>query len=77
MLADMSAYGFPADYVLQREAIVQNMTIERIQELADQYLDTSNLVWLVVGDARTQRARLRSLGLGNPIVIDRQGERAR
>jgi zinc protease len=77
MLADMSAYGFPADYVLQRETIVQNMTIESIQELADQYLDTSNLVWLVVGDARTQRARLRSLGLGDPIVIDREGERGR
>ncbi|UCG85749.1 MAG: insulinase family protein [Gemmatimonadota bacterium] len=77
MLADMSAYGFPADYVIQREAIVQNMTIERIQELADRYLDTSDMVWLVVGDGRTQRARLRSLGLGNPIAISREGERVR
>ncbi len=77
MLADMSAYGFPPDYVLQREAIVRDMTIERIQELADTYLDTSDMVWLVVGDARTQRARLRSLGLGNPIAIDRDGERVR
>jgi zinc protease len=77
LLADMSAYGFPADYVLQREAIVRNMTIDRIQELANQYLDTSDMVWLVVGDARTQRARLRSLGLGTPIVINRDGERVR
>ena len=77
LLANMSAYGFPADYVLQREAIVRNMTIERIQELADQYLGTSDMVWLVVGDARTQRARLRSLGLGTPIIINREGERTR
>jgi len=77
MLADMSAYGFPPDYVIQREAIVQGMTIERIQELADRYLNTSDMVWLVVGDARTQLARLRSLGLGNPIAIDREGERVR
>jgi zinc protease len=77
MLADMSAYGFPADYVLQRETIVQNMTIERIQELAGQYLDPANMVWFVVGDARTQRARLRALGLGNPISVDRDGERTR
>jgi zinc protease len=75
MLADMSAYGFPPDYVLQREAIVQNMTIERIRELADRHIDPATMVWLVVGDARTQRRRLRSLGLGNPIVIDREGER--
>jgi zinc protease len=53
------------------------MTIDRIQELANQYLDTSDMVWLVVGDARTQRARLRSLGLGTPIVINRDGERVR
>jgi len=77
MLADMSAYGFPADYVLQREALVRNMTIERIQQLADQNLDTSDMIWLVVGDARTQRARLRALGLGAPIVIDRTGTRVR
>ncbi|UCD23444.1 MAG: insulinase family protein [Gemmatimonadota bacterium] len=77
MLGNMSAYGFPADYVLQRETIVENMTIERIQQLADQYLDTNDMVWLVVGDARTQRARLRALGLGTPIVINRDGERVR
>jgi zinc protease len=77
MLADMSAYGFPPDYVIQREEIVRGMTIERIQELADRYLNTSDMVWLVVGDARTQRARLRSLGLGNPIAIDRDGARVR
>jgi zinc protease len=77
VLANMRAYGFPANYVIQREAIVQNMTIERIQELADKYLDTGDMVWLVVGDARTQRARLRSLGLGVPIMINRDGERVR
>ncbi len=77
VLADMSAYGFEADYVLQREEIVRNMTIERIQELANQYLDPADMVWFVVGDARTQRSRLRALGLGNPIMVDRDGERIR
>jgi zinc protease len=77
MLANMSAYGFPADYVLQREEIVENMTIERIQQLAGQYLDVKDMVWLVVGDARTQLARLRALGLGTPIEINRDGERVR
>jgi zinc protease len=77
MLADMSSYGFPADYVLQREQIVRDMTIERIQELADRFLDPTDMVWLVVGDARTQRPRLRALGLGDPITIDRNGERIR
>ena len=62
LLADMSAYGFPADYVLQREQIVRDMTIEGIQDLATRYLDPTAMVWLVVGDAATQLPRLRALG---------------
>ena len=73
LLADMSAYGFPADYVLQREQVVRDMTIERIRELADQYLDAAGMIWLVVGDARTQLEGLRALGLGEPMVLDRNG----
>ena len=73
MLADMSAYGFPADYVLQREQIVRDMTMERIRELAGRYLDPRGMIWLVVGDARTQLDRLRALGLGEPIVLNRDG----
>jgi zinc protease len=73
MLADMSAYGFPADYVLRREQIVRDMTVERVRELADRYLDPGRMVWLVVGDAATQRPRLASLGLGETVLLDREG----
>ena len=73
LLADMSAYGFPADYVLQRERVVRDMTIEEVRRLAERYLDPRAMVWLVVGDARTQLPRLRALGLGEPLVVDRQG----
>jgi zinc protease len=76
MLADMSAYGFPADYVLQREQIVRDMTIERARELAERYLDGERMAWLVVGDARTQLGRLGALGLGAPVVLDREGRPA-
>jgi hypothetical protein len=34
------------------------------------------MVWLVVGDARTQLGRLGGLGLGDPILVDRQGNPA-
>ena len=48
------------------------MTIERIQALAAQYLDPSRMVWLVVGDARTQKDQLGALGLGEPVMLDRR-----
>ena len=67
VLRDMSQFGFPADYVLQREAIVRDMTIDRIRELAGRHLQPQQMVWLVVGDAATQRGRLAALGLGMPV----------
>ena len=77
LLSDMSAYGFPADYVLEREQIVRDMTIEDIKVLAARYLDPERMIWLVVGDAATQRSRLRTLGLGEPTVLDRRGAEIR
>lgn len=76
LLSDMSAYGFPANYLLQREQVVRDMDVAGIQALATRYLDPSRMVWLVVGDARTQLPRLRALGLGEPVVLDRTGQRA-
>ncbi|MDE0083774.1 MAG: pitrilysin family protein [Gammaproteobacteria bacterium] len=75
LLADMSRYGFPADYVLQREEVVREMTVGRVRMLAAEHLDVDRMVWLVVGDARTQLSRLRGLGLGEPVVLDREGRR--
>jgi len=73
ILLNMSAYDFPADYVLQREDIVREMDVGSIKVLAEQYLDSSDMVWLVVGDAATQLDRLSALGLGEPILLDRNG----
>lgn len=73
VLRNMSAYGFPADYVLQREAIVRDMTVQEVQRLAGEYLDVHGMVWLVVGDAATQRDGLQALGLGEAKLLDREG----
>ena len=72
LLGDMSLYDFPADYQLQREEIVRNMTIDQIQALADRYLRPADMVWLVVGDAQTQLAPLEALGLGPAVLLDRE-----
>ena len=73
MLNQIATYDMPYDYVLQEEAVCRNMTLERHQELAQQYLDTGRMIYLVVGDATTQLAQLAGLGLGNPIQLDVNG----
>lgn len=70
MLENISAYGWDADYVKDREKIVNEMTVERIQELTGSYLDPNKMIWLVVGDAKTQLKGLEKLGFGKPILIN-------
>lgn len=69
MLEDMSDYGWSADYVKNREQVVKDITIDRISELAEQYANPNKMIYLVVGDAKTQMDRLEALGFGKPILI--------
>ena len=71
MLENISKYGWRADYVKDREQIVKAMTLPTIQALSQKYLDPSKMVWLVVGDAKTQLPRMKDLGFGEPILIGR------
>ena len=70
MLEKISTLGFPLDYVVERERVVHTMTLERVRELARRYADPARMIFLVVGDARTQLPRLSAAGLGRPILID-------
>ncbi len=75
MLQDMSAYGFNSDYIKDREKIVNEMTIERIQELSKKYVNPNKMIWLFVGDAETQLDRLNELGFGAPILLNKTKEK--
>jgi zinc protease len=54
--------------------IVQNMTIDQQKALAQKYLQPDKMVYLIVGDKATQFDKLKELGLGNPILVDKEGK---
>ncbi len=70
MLENMSRYGWDSDYVKDREAIVKGMTVDKIKALSQEYLDANKMIWLVVGDAKTQLRRMKDLGFGEPVLIN-------
>jgi zinc protease len=74
MLENISKYGWKYDYVKGREKIVNDMTVGRIKELSLKYLDTNKMIWLVVGDAKTQLPRLKELGFGEAILIQKESK---
>ena len=73
VIRDVSDYGFAPDYVLEQEQTVREMNVARVRELAGRHLTGGGMIWLVVGDAATQEARLESLGLGSARSLDRSG----
>ena len=73
MLNNIAKYDLQFDYVKQREEVVRNMTMDDHRQLAKEYIDPNVMTYVVVGDANTQLEQLKSLGLGEPILVDREG----
>ena len=74
MLENISTYNLNADYVKDREKIVNEMTVEKVQELAKKYVNPNKMIWLFVGDAETQLERLNELGFGKPVLLNNTKE---
>ncbi len=70
MLNNISKYGWTSDYIKQREQTVRSMTVDQIKSLSSKYFDANRMIWLVVGDAKTQLPRLKELGFGDPILLN-------
>ncbi|MCF0178538.1 MAG: insulinase family protein, partial [Bacteroidales bacterium] len=54
MLQSLRQYGLPDDYVAIEEKVIENTSLDDIKNLAKQYLDTKNMIIVVVGDAASQ-----------------------
>jgi zinc protease len=69
MLENIGKYGWKPDYVRDRESIVKGMTVKQISDLATRYVNPDKMIWLIVGDAKTQLPRLKELGFGEPVLL--------
>jgi zinc protease len=47
------------------------MTMEEHQKLAQKYIQPQNMYYVVVGDAATQLEPLKSLGFGDPVLVEK------
>ena len=74
MLRTIATYDLPYDYVNEREDYVRSLDADEHQRLAEKYIDPDRMVYLVVGDALTQKDQLIGLGLGEPIMLSTTGE---
>ena len=73
MISNIATYGFPFDYIKDQEETVRNMSVEDHNALAKKLIRPDEMIYLVVGDAATQLEGMKSLGFGDPILLDADG----
>ncbi|MCP4989553.1 MAG: hypothetical protein GY928_26915, partial [Colwellia sp.] len=56
-----------------QQATLDSMSLEQAKATITKYINPEKMVYLVVGDAKTQLPRKKELGLGEPIILDRNG----
>jgi zinc protease len=71
MLNNIAGYGLPFDYVNQNENMLHNITLPQIKETINSTMNPKDMVYVVVGDAKTQMPPLGALGLGKPVLVQR------
>jgi zinc protease len=77
MLHDISTFNLPADYVKREEQLAEKITLDQAKAAYSKYIQPDKMVYVVVGDARTQFERLKEAGLGEPVMLDKQGNTIR
>ena len=73
ILQTAATFGLPLDYMQKDQQTLMNMSIAEAKELISRYINPQQMAFVVVGDKATQLERLTELGLGEPILLDREG----
>ena len=73
LLRRMSRLDLPSDFVEREQDQLLAMTLEDFHEVITTYLDESQMIYLVVGDAETQLPRMAELNYGEPVLLDIHG----
>ncbi len=74
MLQNISLYQLPNNYVEQQQQYVSDVKLAEVHQVINEYINEQQMVYLVVGDAKTQLERMKGLGYGEPIVLNIDGD---
>ena len=70
VLEAIGDYGLPVDYLDREAGVIEGLTVAQVRALAADHLRTDGMIYVVVGDAATQAARLEGLGYGPVVMIN-------
>jgi zinc protease len=70
MLENISQYELPFDYISREQEVIRSMALDAHKSLAQKYIQPNRMYYVLVGDAATQLEPLKSLGLGDPVLVE-------
>ena len=73
LLNRIARHKLPLDIVEREQELLRAMTTEDFQRVIRDYMDESDMVWIVVGDGATQISPVAEFGHGEPLQLNRQG----
>jgi len=74
VLRAMSKYGLDPDYLERDQAELLGMQLTDFHSQIERHMSEEDMVYLVVGDARTQIAEVEKLGLGRAVLLNIHGD---
>jgi zinc protease len=74
MLQEVVWFNLPFDYIRKQQEIIRDMTPEEHALLTKKLIHPDNMIYLVVGDKATQFEKLKELGLGDPVLLDKDAQ---
>jgi len=75
VLQNISSFNLANNYVEQQQVILTELTLPEAKQAISTYINPDKMTYLIVGDAKTQLARLKELNLGAVTLLDRNGNK--
>ena len=70
-------YGFYSVFATLNGVPYRELPLGEAKRVIGDYLGENEMLYIVVGDAKTQLPRLQGAGLGEPVILDRKGDRVK
>lgn len=75
VLSDITNYHMPLDFYKKDELTLDKLTLDEVRSVYNKYLYEQGLIYVIAGDAATQFEALKDAGLGDPVLLDKTGEK--
>ena len=75
LLNQIGLTGLSLEALSQREEAFLAMDVDTFKEAIETYLNESQMIYIVVGNAKTLLSQMTELGYGEPVMLDTYGQR--